>query len=223
MIEYYTRRRLHILGILGAGFVCSFSGTGILAITAGFLLPRSISRIPVFFAAAFGLAVILFILYSAEIPGLAIWFDRLSEFTTPNTSAFARFVAPIEMIKHSFDNGTAATWLGNGGGSYLRETTLLHLKSEISDPTWAKLTYEYGLFGFALISLVFARRLFSSSLPIQICNYFLFAWMSIGVVLKPSFALLVWVLTLVPQAYRRPNPEKMIRPKRTVASATIPT
>ena len=68
MIEYYTRKRLRVLGILGAGFLCSFSGSGIFAIAAGFLLPKSISRIPLFFAVAIGLTVSLFVLYNLGNP-----------------------------------------------------------------------------------------------------------------------------------------------------------
>jgi hypothetical protein len=203
MIEYYTRKRLRVLGILGAGFVCSFSGSGIFAIVAGFLLPRSISRIPMLFAAALGLTVSLFLLYNLEIPGLSIWFDRLSEFTTPNTSAYARFVAPLEMVQRSFDNGLDTTWLGNGGGTLLRDIQVLKLKYEINDPTWAKLIYEYGLLGFSLFLSIFLIRIYSSSQRVEICNFILFSWMSFGLVLKPGFVLIVWLLTLAPQMHRR--------------------
>jgi hypothetical protein len=207
MIEYYTRRRLRILGILTAGLVCAFSGSGVLAIVAGFLMPRSIGRIPLFFAAALGLTVLLFVIYYMQIPGLDIWFGRLTEFTTPNSSGYARFIAPVEMVQHSFDDGGVTTWLGNGAGSYVRETRLLHVKYEVNDPTWAKLIYEYGLFGFALISSILVIRLYSSGLRTETCNYFLLIWMISGVVLKPDFALLIWLLTLVPT----PQPRSVAR------------
>jgi hypothetical protein len=207
LIEYYTRRRLRILGIIGTGFLCSFSGTGILAVAAGILLPRSISRIPLFIASTLGLAAVLFVLYSMELPGLSIWFGRLSEFTTPNTSAYARFVAPLVMVQQSFDNGAVSTWIGTGGGTFLRDIQLLRLKYEINDPTWSKLIYEYGLIGFSLFLSIFAVRLYFSSLRIELCNFFLFSWISIGLVLKPSFVLIVWLLTLVPKgrADQRPG------------------
>jgi hypothetical protein len=160
------------------------------------------------FAAALGLTVGLFLLYNLEIPGLSIWFDRLSEFTTPNTSAYARFVAPLEMVQRSFDNGVATTWLGNGAGTLLRDLQVLKLKYEINDPTWAKLIYEYGLLGFFLFLSVFIIRVYSSGQRVEICNFILFSWMSFGFVLKPSFVLIVWLLTLVPQVYRRPALKK---------------
>lgn len=203
IIEFGSRARLRIMGILAAGLLCSLSGSGLLAITAGFLLPRSLLRIPLFVVYLVGLVLALYLLYSLDIPGLSLWFDRLSEFQTPNTSAYARFVAPMEMIGHSFDNGPLATWFGNGAGSYLRDVRLYHMDYEVNDPTWAKLIYEYGLLGFGLISAILMQRLYSSRLRIEICNFLLFSWISVGVVLKPSFALIVWLLTLVGSPSRR--------------------
>ncbi|WP_407147329.1 hypothetical protein [Bradyrhizobium sp. ORS 86] len=203
IIEFGSQARLRTMGILAAGLLCSLSGTGLLAITAGFLLPRSVFRIPLFIVYLVGLILALYLLYSLDVPGLDLWFDRLSEFQTPNTSAYARFVAPMEMIGHSFDNGPIATWFGNGAGSYLRDVRLYHMDYEVNDPTWAKLTYEYGLFGFVLIFAILVQRLYSSRLRIEICNFLLFSWISVGLVLKPSFALIVWLLTLVGTPARR--------------------
>jgi hypothetical protein len=184
--------------------LCSLSGSGLLAITAGLLLPRSLARIPLFVVYLVGLILALYLLYSLNIPGLDLWFDRLSEFQTPNTSAYARFVAPMEMIGHSFDNGPLTTWFGNGAGSYLRDVQLYRMNYEVNDPTWAKLIYEYGLLGFGLIAAILLQRLYSSRLRVEICNFLVFSWISIGVVLKPSFALIVWLLTLVGNPARRP-------------------
>ena len=208
LIEFGSRARLRVMGILAAGLLCSLSGTGLLAITAGFLLPRSLLRIPLFIVYLVGLILGLYLLYSLGIPGLDLWFDRLSEFQTPNTSAYARFVAPMEMIGHSLDNGPLATWFGNGAGSYLRDVQLYHMNYEVNDPTWAKLIYEYGVLGFVLIFAILAQRLYSSRLRIEICNFLMFSWISVGVVLKPSFALIVWLLTLVGQSASRPTTQR---------------
>ncbi|WP_426434910.1 hypothetical protein [Bradyrhizobium genosp. P] len=207
VIEFGSRARLTVMGILGAGLICSLSGSGLLAITAGLLMPRSLARIPLLVVYLVGLILALYLLYSLNIPGLDLWFSRLSEFQTTNTSAYARFVAPMEMIGHSFDAGPLTTWFGNGAGSYLRDITLYRITYEVNDPTWAKLTYEYGLLGFGLISAILLQRLYSSRLRVEICNYLLFSWISVGVVLKPSFALIVWLLTLVGKpAHRRAGP-----------------
>jgi MFS family permease len=213
MIEYYGKARLRILAILGAGLICSFSGSGILALIAGFVLPRSIGRIPVFIASLVGVVAVLSVLYIADIPYLDAWFDRLEEFTTPNTSGYARFVAPFEMVSHSLEE-VGSTWLGKGAGSYLREIMLLRVKYEVNDPTWAKLIYEYGVLGFILVSSIFVIRLFSSNMRIEVCNFLLFVWLSGGLLLKPDFTLMVWLLTLVPKRYPRssPAPRDTLRP-----------
>jgi hypothetical protein len=207
MIEYYGKARVRVLAILGAGLICSFSGSGILALIAGFVLPRSIGRIPVFIASLVGVVAVLSVLYIADIPYLDAWFDRLEEFTTPNTSGYARFVAPFEMVAHSFED-VASTWLGKGAGSYLREIMLLRVKYEVNDPTWAKLIYEYGVIGSILFSSIFVIRLYSSNLRIEIGNFLLFVWLSGGLLLKPDFTLMVWLLTLVPKRYPRSSPAR---------------
>jgi MFS family permease len=216
MIEFYGKARLRILAIVGAGLICSFSGSGILALFAGFVLPRSIGRIPVFIASLIGLVAILFVLYIANIPYLDAWFDRLEEFTTPNTSGYARFVAPFAMVVHSFEE-VASTWLGKGAGSYLREIMLLRVKYEVNDPTWAKLIYEYGVLGFILVSSIFVIRLYLSSARIEVCNFLLFIWLSGGLLLKPDFTLMVWLLTLVPKHSSGSSPVRRdtLRPTST--------
>jgi len=216
MIEFYGKARLRILAIVGAGLICSFSGSGILALFVGFVLPRSIRRIPVFIASLVGLIAVLSFLYVADIPYLDAWFDRLQEFTTPNTSGYARFVAPFEMVVHSFEE-VASTWLGKGAGSYLREIVLLRVKYEVNDPTWAKLIYEYGVLGFILVSSIFVIRLYLSSARIEVCNFLLFIWLSGGLLLKPDFTLMVWLLTLVPKHSSRSSPVRRdtLRPAST--------
>jgi hypothetical protein len=199
IIEYYTRARWKVLSILAAGLIVSFSGSGIFAIIAGFLLPRSIGRVPVFIVAFGGVVLILLVIDSMDIPFLNVWFGRLDEFTTPNTSGYARFVAPIEMVSRAFDDGILSNWLGRGAGSYLRETSLLRVKYEISDPTWAKLVYEYGLVGLGLVSSIVISRLYSSNARVEVCNYFTFIWLTVGLLLKPDVALVMWLLTLAPK------------------------
>jgi hypothetical protein len=170
-------------------------------------MPRSLNRVPLFFISALVFILVFLVLQNSEIPGLTIFFDRLSEFTTPGTSGYARFVAPMDMVQQlSLDEGGTGMWLGHGAGSYLRSTNLLRVKYEINDPTWAKLIYEYGLVGLTLISALFVVRVYSSNLRPEICNFILFVWVSNGVLLSPDFVELFWLLTLVPQAYRRSVP-----------------
>jgi hypothetical protein len=218
VLEYYAAARWRVLGILAGGLVSSFSGSGIIAIIAGFLLPRSLGRIPIFIAEVVGVIIVLFVLYNADIPYLNVWLGRLDEFTTPSTSAYARFVAPLEMIQHSFDQDFFSTWFGNGAGSYLRETSLLKVRYEINDPTWAKVIFEYGLLGFALLLSVVMLRIYSSNLQVEACNFLLFMWIANGLLLKPDFILVIWLFSLVPKRLRPPAVRQRglpyLRPKR---------
>jgi hypothetical protein len=151
-------------------------------------------------ASATALILSLFVLYYADIPGINnLFFDRLSEINQPGTSGYARYVAPKAMIDLNLNNGGSAMWLGNGAGSFLRSTMLLRAKYEIADPTWAKLTFEYGLVGLVLITTIFLIRLYSSALDIRICNYLLFIWAANATVLKIQYVLVIWLLTLVPK------------------------
>jgi hypothetical protein len=211
IIEYFTTARRHIFAILAVGLFCSLSGSGILALIVGFLMPRSFNRVPHFLLSSLVFLVTFFTLYNSEIPGLTLFFDRLSEFSTEGTSGYARYVAPMNMVQQSFDEGGFTMWLGHGAGSYLRSTPLLGLKYEINDPTWAKLIYEYGLVGLSLISALFVIRVYSSGLKPEICNFILFVWISTGAVLSPGYVLVYWLLTLVPQAYRRSVPTRSLR------------
>lgn len=204
LIEFSTRARLSVIGILGAGLLSSVSGSGILALLLGLALPRTIARVPLFVVSSVALLLALFVLYYADIPGInSLFFDRLSEINQPGTSGFARYVAPMSMVQLNLDHGGSTMWLGNGAGSFFRSTILLRVKYEIADPTWAKLTFEYGLVGFVLITSILLARLYSSALDARVCNYLLLIWASNSTVLKIQYILVIWLLTLVPTMSHR--------------------
>ncbi|MGY3238627.1 MULTISPECIES: hypothetical protein [unclassified Bradyrhizobium] len=212
LIELRSTKRPIILGLLSAGLILSFSGSGMVALLAGMLLPKTIGRIPAFIAYAVGALLLLVILYSLELPFLAPWFDRLSEFGKSGTSAYARFVAPMQMVQNSFDSGIFPTWLGQGGGSFFRDLAHAKYTYEVADPTWAKTTYEYGVLGFVLLLALVMTRLYSSSLKIEACHFFLVSWIGYSFLLKPGYCLLIWLLTLVPKAACPPDSERITSP-----------
>jgi hypothetical protein len=203
VLEYRSRKRLRVLVLLAAGLLASFSGTGLMILAAGLLLPRSVSRIPTFVALSAGLLLVLLALYSLDSPFLNLWFGRLSEFGTRNTSAYARFQAPMDMLERSFDQGILTTWFGNGAGSLPRDVSVARLGYEVADPTWAKLIYEYGIIGFVLFLAIIILRLYSSSTPVEVCNLFLFGWIGTSFLLKPGYVLMLWLLTLVPSVHQQ--------------------
>ncbi|MBH5369002.1 hypothetical protein [Bradyrhizobium glycinis] len=202
LIELRSTKRPILLGLLSAGLICSFSGSGIVACLAGLLLPKTLGRIPVFVASAVGLFLLLTCLYGLDLPFLKPWFDRLSELGKTGTSGYARFVAPMEMVQMSFDGGVLKTWLGNGAGSFFRDVTLGKFRYEVADPTWAKATYEYGVLGLFLFLTLVIVRLYSSALNVEACHFLLISWISFSFLLKPGYSSLIWLLTLVPNIRR---------------------
>jgi hypothetical protein len=205
LIEYHSKRRLIYLGLLAAAVLVSLSGSGIIAIIAGFLLPRTWSRAPLFVAYFAAFVLIIYVLYSLDDPFLNLWFGRFSEFSNPNTSGYARFVAPWEMVQNSFDRDLLATWLGNGAGSFFRDLALQRFTYEVADPTWAKITYEYGLLGFVLFFALVMIRLYSSSLRVEACHFLMLSWIGFSFLLKPGYVLLIWLLTLIPKMLSAPT------------------
>lgn len=203
LIEYHARRRLIYLGLLAAAVLASLSGSGMIALLAGLLLPRTWSRAPLFVVSFVVFVLVIYVLYSLDDPFLNLWFGRFSEFSTPNTSGYARFVAPWEMLQISFDQGSLTTWLGNGAGSFFRDLGLGRFTYEVADPTWAKATYEYGLLGLILFSALVITRLYSSSLRTEACHFLLVSWLSFSFLLKPGYCSLIWLLTLIPQSISR--------------------
>lgn len=205
LIEYSSKARLRVMGILAAGLLSAVSGSGIVALLVGLVLPRAISRLPLFVVSASALVLALITLYYADIPGInGMFFDRLSEINQPGTSGYARYVAPMGMVQLNLDSGGSAMWLGNGAGSFFRSTLLLRAKYEIADPTWAKLTFEYGFVGLVLVTTILLVRQYTSALDVRVCNYLFFIWAVNSTVLKIQYILLIWLLTLVPKMSRRP-------------------
>ncbi|MBR0797157.1 hypothetical protein JQ615_17330 [Bradyrhizobium jicamae] len=212
LIEYRSQRRLYYLALLAAGLLSSFSGSGMIAVIAGLLLPKSWSRTPVFVAYACGFVLLIVVLSSLDDPFLNIWLGRFSEFGKPNTSAYARFVAPWEMVQNSFNSGLFATWLGKGAGSYFRDLATYRYTYEVADPTWAKVTYEYGVVGLLLFLALVIVRLYSSSMRIEACHFLVVSWIGFSFLLKPGYALLIWLLTLIPKAVIAPGAPRHEQP-----------
>jgi hypothetical protein len=97
----------------------------------------------------------------------------------------------LRTFQRNLSDGGTTMWLGNGGGSFFRTTMLLQVTYEIGDPTWAKLTFEYGFIGLVLVTAIFATRLYSGALQAQVCNYLLFVWIINSTVLKVQYVLVI--------------------------------
>ena len=143
------------LPVLGLALLLSYSGTG-MTLCAVFvpllLIHRGHGRLLVFLAvAAFFLAVF------ADLIHLTATFDRLQEFGSDQSSAFARFLSPLYLFHDYVYPQIQTTLFGFGPGSI--ESFRDAQDYTIFDPTWGKVLFEYGLVG-SIPFAVFACRCF---------------------------------------------------------------
>jgi len=129
--------------VLGTALALSFSGTGLvlfMAIVPLMLLTRGrggllLIMVPAMIAAGVVLAG----------PKIALLVDRLQEFSSDQSSGFARFLSPFYLFHDYLYPDAATTLFGMGPGTI--ETYTLKTAYLIHDPTWGKLIFEYGFLG----------------------------------------------------------------------------
>jgi hypothetical protein len=131
------------LAILALGLLLSYSGTG-LVLCAVFvpllLFHRGHGRLLLVMTVG-GCILLMF----ADLIHLASTFDRVSEFGSEQSSAFARFLSPFYLFSDVVFPHAQTTLFGLGPGSiepYFRAMDYL-----VHDPTWGKVFFEYGMVG----------------------------------------------------------------------------
>lgn len=145
VIELITTRRLSYLALYGAGILVTYSGTGLLLLAA--IAPAYIVRKGYFGLAAGGaLLAVLFVAF-ADTLGLGTFLDRTSEFSSDQSSGFARFISIFYLLEEFVWVDPLATLVGRGPGSVAEHVSSVAYSA--FDPTWGKVMYEYGVIGFA--------------------------------------------------------------------------
>lgn len=148
LCEINVGRRVKVMALHAAAMIVALSGSGFVVLFFGFVLPM-LRRAPLRILIAGGILLPL-IPIVASIVGLSSLTDRISELSHPGSSGYARFVAPIAFSVSGWSHHLWSLWIGNGPGSILRAIRASNSTNEITDPTWAKLLFEYGLFGSAV-------------------------------------------------------------------------
>ncbi len=172
----------------------TYSGTGIFALAVGMLFPLGTKTI--FRALLLGAAAAFAFYTLGDALNLSFTLDRLGEFDSERSSAYIRYIAPLRLIRDSFDAGSLSAWFGHGPG------TIFSAKPgyEFHDPTWAKLLYEYGVCGALAFVTLFKLALARRDAPIEMratlfCSWFLMG----GHLLSPEHNYLTLALvTLLP-------------------------
>jgi hypothetical protein len=181
------------LAVLGLGLLLSYSGTG-LVICAVFvpllLVHRGYGRLVlVSLASAFALLVFADLLY------LTSMFERLNEFGSEQSSAFARFLSPFYLFNDFVFPQAQTTLFGLGPGSiepYFRSEDYA-----VHDPTWGKVFFEYGLVGTVPFMVFVCRCMFAGARSYWLSAALFFTYLLLGGnLLEPRMESLILVLVV---------------------------
>lgn len=149
IIELSLFHRLRYLTLFGCGLIATFAGTGLLmlALTSPFLLWR--------LRPALVVVMLLALPVIAAVAFASGWFDvigkRTDEYEKQGSSAYGRFVAPVEILGDTLAQHDPATILfGIGAGNMEKRTGVLWL-------AFSKVFVEYGFIVF-IAWLAFTSR-----------------------------------------------------------------
>jgi hypothetical protein len=206
--EFALLRRFVRIGILSCALVLSYSGTGIGVLLIALMFPlgvKSVVRMGVL-ATLGALAIGTAIGLMGDSVHLGATLDRVREFNSAGSSGFARFVAPFLVVWEAISVDSWAvivghapdawsTLLGYGPGTIARSIARNAGSYEINDPTWAKLTFEYGLLGLACFTALVLRAINQSHIPIAIRAALFSTWLIMGgYLLTPQVTAQLYVL-----------------------------
>lgn len=144
LIELITTRRLAHLALYGAGVLVTYSGTGLLMLAA--IAPAFILRKGYLGPALAAVPLLLIFLLFANNLGVGTFLDRADEFSSDQSSAFARFFSIFYLLEQFVWIDPLTTLVGRGPGSV--GENFLNVSYSAFDPSWGKIMYEYGVIGF---------------------------------------------------------------------------
>jgi hypothetical protein len=177
-IELVFFRRLRHLAVFGLSLVVAVSGTGLMVLGA-FVVGAVISMGARGAAVAAGALAVtasaLGALALAQPDLFAYFIGRVSEFSSPGSSAHLRFVTPFWALSDVLDETPLSLLIGGGAGASERLYTQLAYAYNINTPL--KIVVEYGLPGLvAYLALFLAadRTPRQSALMMPAMTLFLF-------------------------------------------------
>jgi hypothetical protein len=213
IVESALDRRRWRLACFAVGLVFSYSGTGLLSIAIGLLVPFNWQTLLRLVGA--GTCAVALYLVAGEVLNLQFLTDRLHEFSSPHTSGYERYIAPTHLVADTFGDSIASGLFGHGPGVIKQ-----YLRSYGShDPTWAKLLFEYGLCGFLAVSGLCIASLWRSPAPLRWRVVMFCCWLFMGGYLLAAAdnALLLCLLGFLPRALSVPLAGRRGRVEETPA------
>jgi hypothetical protein len=182
-------RRMKRVGVYAFALVLSYSGTGLLALAVGLIFPFGFkTAMRILAIAVVGLLVFLL---AGDALNLSFTLNRIGEFGAETSSGYIRYIAPGRLIVEQVDSAVWSAFIGHGPGTIFKASTYY----DFHDPTWAKLLYEYGLFGFTAVGVMMVLVLRRSKAPVQIPIMLFFYWLAQGGhLLSPECVFLIYIL-----------------------------
>jgi hypothetical protein len=164
------------LAVLSLALLLSYSGTG-LALCALFvpmlLIRRGRGQLAI---VILGGAFILFMF--ANLIHLTSLLQRVGEFDSEQSSAFARFLSPFYLFSDVVFPHVQTTLFGLGPGSI--EPYFNAMDYAVHDPTWGKLFFEYGLVGTVPFLIFISRCLFSGARSVSLSAAVFVTYLGLG-------------------------------------------
>jgi hypothetical protein len=218
--ELLTGPRAIRLLVLTAGLVCSYSGTG-LTMLALFLpfyfFNHGHSRL-FFFAGLVSLVLIFF----GDALSLDAFTRRLSEFSDPESSGWARFLSMFRVLQTVVFANDLTFFLGRGPGTVQEQFRLFSFNA--FDPTWGKVIYEYGFVGALVYFRFFYLTVCKGPRGLRFAVGYTYLFLG-GYLLNPSIlmqvaALVVWPgIAAVSSAAEDEKERRAIYPHMSVVAA----
>jgi hypothetical protein len=189
--EYVYFRRVWRLAALAGGIVVSYSGTGVIVLAVAVpILIAAQRRFDLLFLLIGGAAVAYL---GFDALQLDIFTRRIAEFSSPESSGFARYVGGFYLFAQYLwpDAGNALFGLG-AGSAYGYGLKATYATSELS---WVKMIFEFGLVGGGLYFAFMFRCIFGArqlALGAALAMAFLQNGALVPAVHALILALLVW-------------------------------
>lgn len=217
------KRRINLVRVATFGFamLLTYSGTGLATLFIALLFPLGLKT--AIRMGLVGFAGILIFFFLGQTLHLGFTAGRVNEFNTPGTSAYARFVAPLEFVQRNVGTSFVSTVMGHGPGSVTRGAGV-GAWYENANPTWAKLLIEYGITGFATFVGLMFYSLWRSRAPVELVAPLFLGWLIIwgGIFLGPEMTGLIYVLAAALPALPPAQPRKQTRLVAEVGHLTAP-
>jgi hypothetical protein len=197
IIELMGSQRVPRLLLYAAAMVLSYSGTGLMLLFM--FLPWTLMRRSSAGLLMAGIVLLSALVFLSGAIDLSALIDRVGEFSSTNSSGFARFISPFLMLRDFVLVSPGKMLFGLGPGSIegveKAATTLAYLSH---DPTWIKVVLEYGLIAATLFFTFIASAFFQGSRDRMLAAALLFFYLFLGGYLLNGFvnclfmALVVW-------------------------------